>query len=131
DGRQVLGPAEQRAPRAGRCAPAGPRPPPGVRAHDVLAVVPDLGHGVEVPGLEGGVERAVGGSDRLDVSVGGLGHRRPTLPAGPRRAARPPRPRLVGTAAHGAASMVGWHPLRRRPYATCPRPTASRWPSTT
>ena len=38
-----------------------------MRAHDPVGVLPQLGHGVDVAGLEGVVERLVGLEDRLDV----------------------------------------------------------------
>ena len=38
-----------------------------MRAHDPVGVLPQLGHGVDVTGLERVVERLVGLKDRLDV----------------------------------------------------------------
>ena len=63
---EVLGVAEQPVPRPRDRAPAPQRRPAGMRAHDPVAVLPELGHGVDVAGLEGVVERLVGLEDRLE-----------------------------------------------------------------
>src|SRR5438105_3885038 len=56
---QLLRTAEQREPRPGHRPPAPEALPARMGAHHPVGVLPDLGHRVDVAGLEGVVERTV------------------------------------------------------------------------
>src|SRR3954468_2610631 len=83
----VAGVGPQHRPRTHDPRAADEYGPARVNAANVVRVVPDGLHAVEVGDLEGLVELLVGGGDRLDVSRGSHEHR----PCGP----QPPPPRLV------------------------------------
>ena len=113
---QLLAVVEQGVPRRRHGGPAPQRRPAGVGAGHAVVVLPDIGHGVEVAGLEGRVERA--GCAASTASASSIaGERR-------RRAGRPAAPAPAGLVLAGGSG-------RMARCCTSTRPTGSAWPSTT